>query len=148
MFRYALLIGSIALSGPTLAQTTPQTATGRSDAATGTPARAMQTPSAGAMQPAPSTQPAPQAVTGDQVAQVIDAEFPSYDKNSDNLLSPMEFGAWMVALKAKSDPTMAPGTPAAQKWVDAAFAQADTDKNKTLTKTELTGFLSQGQAKS
>ena len=98
------------------------------------------------MQSAPSTQAAPQPVTGDQVAQVVDAEFPTYDKNGDNMLSAGEFGTWMTALKSKSGSTDAAATPESRKWLDAAFAQADTDKNKSLSKTELTGFLTQAKS--
>jgi Ca2+-binding EF-hand superfamily protein len=91
----------------------------------------------------PAAATAQQPVTGAQVAQVVDAEFPGYDKNGDNLLSTSEFGAWMVALKTQSDPTTVAAAPETRKWVDGAFAQADADKNKMLTKTELTRFLTQ-----
>ena len=37
-------------------------------------------------------------------------------------------------------PATKPGTPETKKWVAAAFAQADTDKNKSLSKPELTSF--------
>jgi hypothetical protein len=92
------------------------------------------------MQSATREQPA----TSSQVAQVIDAEFPNYDKNADGKLNASEFGAWMVALKSKTDPTTKATAPDTRKWVDAAFAQADADRNKTLSKAELTSFLSQG----
>jgi Ca2+-binding EF-hand superfamily protein len=92
------------------------------------------------MQPAAREQPA----TGGQVAQVVDTEFPTYDKNGDGKLSATEFGGWMVALKSKTDPSTKPDAPETKKWVSAAFAQADTDKSKSLTKTEVTSFLSQG----
>lgn len=85
-----------------------------------------------------------QPATGSQVAQVVDTEFPTYDKNGDGKLSATEFGGWMVALKSKTDPTTNSTAPETKKWVSAAFAQADADKNKSLTKTELTSFLSQG----
>ena len=51
---------------------------------------------------------------------------------------------WMVALKTKTDPATKPDAPETKKWVSAAFAQADADKNKSLTKAEVTGFLTQG----
>jgi len=81
-----------------------------------------------------------------QVASIVDQEFGSYDKDGDGKLSQAEFGAWMVALKTKSDPATRADSPETKKWVGAAFAQADTDRNSGLTKTELTGFLSQGQS--
>ena len=52
----------------------------------------------------------------------------------------------MTALKAETDPAAKPDTPAAKKWNQAAFAQADKDKSKTVSKAELTGFLAQGQS--
>lgn len=101
--------------------------------------------------PQPTTAPTEQAATqpapsGDQVAQVVDTEFPTYDANKDGKLSASEFSTWMVALKTKTDPTTKATSPDTKKWVSAAFIQADTDKNKSLSKTELTGFLSQGQS--
>ena len=155
MFKYALLAGAMTIAAPTLAQSTttsPQTAptapTGAADPSMSPaqtapgqtpPAQSAPTQSAPA-QTAQATQPA----SGDQVAQVVDTEFPTYDKNADGKLSAAEFGDWMVALKTKTDPATKPGTPETKKWVAAAFAQADTDKNKSLSKPELTSFLSQG----
>ncbi|MGA1800390.1 EF-hand domain-containing protein [Sphingomonas sp. 4RDLI-65] len=153
MIKYALLAGAMTIAAPALAQSTttsPQTAptatTGSADPSM-SPAQTApgQTPPA---QSAPTqsgqTAQATRPASGDQVAQVIDTEFPTYDKNGDGKLSTAEFGDWMVALKTKTDPATQPGTPETKKWVAAAFAQADTDKNKSLSKPELTSFLSQG----
>ena len=142
MLKYAMLAGAALVAAPVLAQTTttsPQTS------APGSAAAGQATPSgtltdAVPMQPAAREQPA----TGSQVAQVVDTEFPTYDKNGDGKLSATEFGGWMVALKSKTDPSTKPDAPETKKWVSAAFAQADTDKSKSLTKTEVTSFLSQG----
>ncbi len=87
------------------------------------------------------TQETAQAAPADAnaVNSVIDREFASYDKDSNGSLSKAEFGAWMDALKAKS-PSGA--TAAADpNWNEAAFAQADTDKSKALSKVELASFL-------
>jgi hypothetical protein len=90
-------------------------------------------------------QTAAQPATGPaQIAQVVDTEFPSYDKDKSGTLSEPEFSSWMVALKTKSDPSTKADSPAVKTWVDQAFASADKDKNKALSKAELTGFLSQG----
>ncbi|WP_380781861.1 EF-hand domain-containing protein [Sphingomonas sp. R86520] len=147
MLRYTVLIGLATFSVPVEARIVagaPQTSSqsgaipqaSQPDASTqqGAPTDAVP------MQPAAREQPA----TSSQVAQVIDAEFPNYDKNADGKLNPAEFGAWMVALKSKTDPTTKATAPDTRKWVDAAFAQADADKNKSLSKAELTSFLSQG----
>ena len=150
MLKYALLAGAMTIAAPALAQSTttsPQTAptatTGAADPSMSSAQTAPgQTPpsQSAPTQTAQATQPA----SGDQVAQVIDTEFPTYDKNGDGKLSTAEFGDWMVALKTKTDPATQPGAPETKKWVAAAFAQADTDKSKSLTKPELTSFLSQG----
>ncbi|MEO6215001.1 MAG: EF-hand domain-containing protein [Sphingomonas sp.] len=98
----------------------------------------------------PAAQPVQQAtaepaVTGAaQIAQVVNTEFPTYDKDKSGTLNQSEFGTWMVALKEKSDPSTKPDSPATKKWVDQAFASADKDKSKSLSKAELTGFLTQG----
>lgn len=91
-----------------------------------------------------STTEAATPVTGEtQIAQVVGTEFPTYDKNSDKALDKAEFGQWMVALKSASDPSTKAADPATKKWVDGAFASADTDKSKTVSQTELTKYLSQ-----
>ncbi len=165
MFKYALLAGAMTFAVPAMAQTstapgqaaaesggnvvqTPSTTvmkTTPTDATPMQPATAASTATqAGPVQPAATQQAAMQPASGAQVAQVVDTEFASYDKNGDGKLSTVEFGAWMVALKTKTDPSTKAGTPETKKWVDAAFAQADTDKNKSLSKAEVTGFLSQG----
>ena len=142
MLKYAMLVGAALVAVPVLAQTTttsPQAsapggaATGQA-APSGTPADSVPMQSAAREQPA----------TGSQVAQVVDTEFPTYDKNGDGKLSAAEFSGWMVALKSKTDPTTKPDAPETKKWVSAAFAQADADKNKSLTKAEVTSFLTQG----
>ena len=153
MLKYALLAGAMTIAAPALAQSTttsPQTAptatTGAADPsmspAQTAPGQTPPTQSAPTQstQTAQATQPA----SSDQVAQVVDTEFPTYDKNSDGKLSAAEFGDWMVALKTKTDPATKPGAPETKKWVAAAFAQADTDKSKSLTKPERTSLLSQG----
>ena len=142
MLKYAMLAGAALVAAPVLAQTnttSPQTSAS-GGAAVGQAAPSGAPTDAVPMQPATREQPA----TGSQVAQVVDTEFPTYDKNGDGKLSATEFGGWMVALKSKTDPSTKPDAPETKKWVSAAFAQADTDKSKSLTKTEVTSFLSQG----
>ncbi|BCA62431.1 hypothetical protein HMP09_1665 [Sphingomonas sp. HMP9] len=149
MLKYAMLAGAALVAAPVLAQstTTSSQTSAPSGAATGqtNPSGAMASPQATPtdavpMQSAAREQPA----TGSQVAQVVDTEFPTYDKNGDGKLSAVEFGGWMVALKSKTDPSTKPDAPETKKWVSAAFAQADGDKNKSLTKSEITSFLTQG----
>jgi hypothetical protein len=90
-----------------------------------------------------ATQPASGA---DQVASVVQTEFPTYDANQDGKLEKAEFASWMVKLKQASDPKASPESASTKKWVNAAFAQADTDKSQSVSQPELIGFLSKGQA--
>jgi hypothetical protein len=113
-------------SAPTTADAQPQTA----PAPTAPPADAQ------AANPAPSGQ-------GAQVADVVNGEFGTYDKNQNGSLSKTEFGAWMTALRTKADPSVKDDA-ANKSWVAQAFTQADTDKSKSVSKDELTNFLSQG----
>ncbi len=146
MMKYAFLGAAMMVSAPVLAQVTPapaQTTPAAPQAAPATTADAAQTaqPAADA---SVSTQGQVQA-NGSQIAQVVDTQFPTYDKDGDGKLNKAEFAQWMVALKSQTDPSTKADAPATKKWVGSAFAQADTDKDKTVSKTELTGFLSQGQ---
>jgi hypothetical protein len=111
------------------------------------PGTAVQAPAPTSPQAA-TTPPAPQGSTAPQgeVAQIIDREFGAYDKDRDGRLSQVEFAAWMVALKTASDPATQADSAETKRWLGAAFAQADADKNRGVTKVELTGFLSQGQS--
>ncbi len=147
MMKYAFLGAAMMVSAPVLAQVTPapaQTTPTAPQAAPATSADPAQT-----AQPATSTEAAPAGgqvqATGSQIAQVVDTQFPTYDKDGDGKLNKAEFAQWMVALKSQTDPSTKAEAPATKKWVGSAFAQADTDKDKTVSKTELTGFLSQGQ---
>jgi len=89
-----------------------------------------------------SAQPAAQpAATQDQVAQAVSRDFGSYDKDSNGMLSDVEFGAWMSALRKASEPAFVPGSPDANVWLGQAFAAADADKSKAINQAELTNFL-------
>jgi hypothetical protein len=110
---------------PTTADAQPQTA----------PAPNAPPADAQAANPAPSGQ-------GAQVAEVVNGEFGTYDKNQNGSLSKTEFGAWMTALRTKADPSVKDDA-ANKSWVAQAFTQADTDKSKSVSKDELTNFLSQ-----
>ena len=148
MMKYAFLAGAMMASAPVFAQ--EATAPGQTSPAPAQAAPATAADPTQAAQPATdpaATTPAQGQVqaTGDQIAQVVDTQFPTYDKDGDGKLNRAEFGQWMVALKSQTDPSTKADAPATRKWIGTAFAQADTDKDKTVSKTELTGFLSQGQ---
>lgn len=114
-----------------------------------TPAPIAPAPNAQAANPAPAApataEVAPAApAPGAGIAAVVNAEFGTYDKNGDGKLSKTEFSGWMFALKQKADPA-AKDDAANKAWTTQAFAQADSDKSKSVSKDELTNFLSQGQ---
>ncbi|MCP3734224.1 EF-hand domain-containing protein [Sphingomonas sp. RP10(2022)] len=168
MLKYALLAGVMTFAAPAVAQvqvntaptqttpaqavpdqaTSPQTPAGSPvndpQAAPATPmdSTAQATPAGDATQSA-AAQPAAGA---DQVASVVETEFPTYDANKDGKLEKTEFASWMVKLKQASDPKASATDAATKSWVNSAFAQADKDKSKSVSKPELVGFLSQGQS--
>ncbi|MGN6819608.1 MAG: EF-hand domain-containing protein [Sphingomonas sp.] len=115
-----------------------------------TPAPTTPAPDTQAANPAPAA-PAAAAATpantpanaGSQVAAVVNSEYGSYDKNGDGKLDKTEFGAWMTALRSKADPSLKDDA-ANKAWIAQAFTQADSDKSKSISKDELTNFLSQG----
>ena len=98
------------------------------------------TPSTDSVEPAaPITSAEPRAVT---VQRLVEAEFPTYDANTNGNLESAEFGKWVLALYDKSGDANAPKDEVAKaKWAKAAFASADTDKNKSISKAEMNTFL-------
>lgn len=125
-------------SQPQAMPATPATPAANAQAATPAPAD----PATAAATPAPAS---PAAAPGAQVADVVNSEFGTYDKNKDGKLSQAEFGAWMTALRTKADPSLRDDA-ANKAWVAQAFSQADSDKSKSISKDELTNFLAQGQS--
>ena len=97
-------------------------------------------PSTDATQPTEPTAPAEQRAV--IVQNLVDAEFPTYDANKNGNLESAEFGKWVLALYDKSGDANAPKDEAAKaKWSKAAFATADVDKNKNVSKAEMNTFL-------
>jgi hypothetical protein len=94
-------------------------------------------------QTATPAEPPPPA---EQVAAAVDREFAGYDTDADGKLDEAEFGRWMVALKAQTDPATDAEAPATKSWNKAAFAHADTDRSRTLTKAEVTGLFTPGSS--
>lgn len=96
-----------------------------------------------------ATTPEPQAsepnrtaqATPEQVAQLIDKDFASYDKDGDGSLNTEEFGAWMVALRSATEPAFTGQSDADKQWITKALAAADTDKSGGVSNPELKGFL-------
>jgi hypothetical protein len=137
-------------TAPAAPQTGPATAA--TPATPADPGASPATPAAPAAPAAPATADAAPAAPaaaapapGAQIADVVGKEFPSYDRNKDGKLSKAEFGAWMFALRKASNPALKDDA-ANKTYVAGAFATADTDKSKSVSKDELTNYLTQGQA--
>jgi len=136
-------------AAPTATTPAPETTSAPTSAAPTTPPAPTTAEAQPQTAPAP-TAPAPDAQAanstpanaGAQVADVVNGEFGTYDKNKNGSLSKTEFGAWMTALRTKADPSVKDDA-ANKSWVAQAFTQADTDKSKSVSKDELTNFLSQ-----
>ncbi len=154
MMKRILLASAVMMSAPALAQdAAPAQATApTAQAAPVNPAPAQADPSITATQPAPAdpatqtaqtTAEAGQPASGAQIAQIVEAEFPKYDKDGKGQLTEKQFGEWMVALRSASEPGVTADKPEVKSWVKQAFAQADKDKSKAVSKAELTSFLSQ-----
>jgi hypothetical protein len=77
------------------------------------------------------------------VEKLVDAEFPTYDANSNGDLDQAEFSKWVLALQgASGDPKAAAMDETAKNnWAQAAFASADADKSKKVSKEEMNKFL-------
>ncbi|WP_232308040.1 MULTISPECIES: EF-hand domain-containing protein [Sphingomonas] len=152
-----LLASAVLMSTPAFAQDAApaQTTAPVTQAAPAAPATTPADPSVAATQAAPATQPDPatqtaqttaeagQPASGTQIAQIVEAEFPKYDKDGKGQLTEKQFGEWMVALRSASEPGVTADKPEVKSWVKQAFAQADKDKSKAVSKAELTSFLTQ-----
>lgn len=126
---------------PDAAQPTPAPAP---DAATTPPAAAEPAPPAGEATTTAQSAPSGTAATPTQVAQIVNSEFPTYDADSSAELSEVEFGTWMKKLRAASEPTVDVESAEVKTWIGQAYGAADADKNGTVSKEELTAFLSKG----
>ncbi|MDZ7588753.1 MAG: EF-hand domain-containing protein [Parasphingorhabdus sp.] len=79
------------------------------------------------------------------VTALVEQQFSTYDVDGSGDLNKEEFAKWVTTLREQS--MKAQGATAAAdpgemtKWADNAFAAADTDKNSTISKPELSGFL-------
>lgn len=107
------------------------------------PAPAPVDPSAAPAAPQPVV--AAEPTKAQQVAQIVDAEFPSYDGDGDGNLTKPEFTKWIIAMRdaAQNQGAELPALdqPAKEKWASAAFTTADTDKSRKISKVEMSSFL-------
>lgn len=153
MLKQMLLIGAAAVSFPALAQTTAPAADPMAPPAASEPAPTSGSTTPTSPAPAPdasappaASEPAPSgaAATPAQIAQIVEAEFPTYDADTNGDLNEAEFAAWMKKLRAATEPGVDPESADVKTWIGQAFAAADGDKSGAVNKTELTGFLSRG----
>ncbi len=129
------------LQGTTDAQPTPPTSQPPvSDPTTSDPP-ITQIPAAEPPTPAP-VPVAAEPTKEQQVATIVEDEFPVYDGDKNGTLSKAEFTKWVSVLRQKSDPPQPTTGAVATKWFVQAFTVADVDKNKTVTKAEMMKFLS------
>lgn len=150
MLKQMLLIGAAAISFPALAQETPPAGDVMAPTEQTPPAPAPDGMDTTTPPADPSTPPAgkatsePGAATPDQVAEIVNREFPAYDADSTQELNETEFATWMKKLRTATDPTVDPESEQVKSWIGQAFAAADADKSGGVSKEELTGFLSRG----
>jgi hypothetical protein len=155
MFRIITTVSALALTAiavPASAQTTSPSS-GMPN--TGSIQETQVPPSSPPMsQPAPEPAPAPEssapapdpaASKAAAVKEVVEAEFPTYDADKNAELSKVEFTKWVTALREKSDASQGKTekmpAPEMAKWTTSAFAAADKDKSKKVTKEEMMAFL-------
>ncbi|MCH4892164.1 MULTISPECIES: hypothetical protein [unclassified Sphingomonas] len=149
MLKTLILASAALVAAPALAQDTTTQDTATQSPATESTAPAQQNAPAApttADSTSAQTSATAQAAGPDQIAQIVETEFPTYDKDSSSDLNQEEFGAWMVALRTASEPGVNAQSAEVKTWTGQAFASADADKSSTVTKAELTSFLSKGQA--
>lgn len=96
-----------------------------------------------ASQPA---QPAQKPANAEQIAQIVDQGFPTYDGDKDGNLTGEEFGRWMVALRSATEPAFTGESAADKEWLGRALAAADADKSGSVSNPELKTFLAPAAA--
>ncbi|NJM50906.1 MAG: EF-hand domain-containing protein [Sphingomonadales bacterium] len=144
----------IAFSAPVMAQETieqqipPPGSETPADAPPSDPAAEPAPAEPAPAEPAPAeaapSGPTPPTSREEQVEQVVEAEFPSYDADQSGALDKDEFAKWVSSLRQKS--LEAQGRPPVPEnemaeWTKNAFAKADSDKSDNVSKTELKSFL-------
>lgn len=100
-------------------------------------------------EPAPMTEAAPAAEPATPaaepkevtVAKLVDAEFPAYDANKNGDLDQPEFAKWILALHEAGGTAKQADAATKDKWAKDAFAAADADKSKKISKAEMNKFL-------
>ncbi len=147
MLRLITAASILALSSPALAQNAVPLDTPPQDSSAAPNPESTDTPMAdSSVAPAAETAPSSAEPSKEmQVKQVVEANFPTYDSDQSGDLNAAEFDGWLTVLREKS--AQAKGTadtmaePEKKTWMKAAFAKADADKSKKISKSELETFL-------
>lgn len=95
-----------------------------------------------------SAQSAQKPASAEQIAQIVDQGFPTYDGDKDGNLTGEEFGRWMVALRSATEPAFTGESETDKQWLTRALAAADADKSGTVSNPELKTFLAPAAAAS
>lgn len=153
MIKFSLFGLLVAASTSVTAQTSPTapvpapgapttTPNGTQPATPATPAQPADTASDTAAVPAVPATPATPATkdaaapNAGTVQSTVDAEWASYDANSNSQLSRAEFEKWIGALQTAAD-----GKAPTRGYLTSAFQKADADKSGGVSKPELVTFL-------
>ena len=131
--KYVLAAASLmALASPAFAQ--------MSGSAPSSPPASTSMPQSSAPAPDSAAPAAAAPAPAADPKEIIESEFPTYDKDGNGSLARTEFDTWLTALKEKSgDTTMNPADKTS--WLKTAFTTADKDKSKGVSLGELTEYL-------
>lgn len=144
MLRTILAVSAIAMAAPAVAQ--DNSATVEADAAVDAQATAPQEGDPITVRGNPEQQRLADEAVPEVVASkadvtfAIDAEWRNFDKNADDKLDEMEF-AWFMKKIRETAGNIADSSEEVGRINAAAFAQADTDRSKFVTRDEMIGLL-------
>jgi hypothetical protein len=131
--RFPLVLGALVLAAPLSAEPAPQPTIKAAEPAAST---GMSKPDATPI-PIETVTPKPQSVTIDEK---VGMDWPRYDAGGKGHLTKAELDQWFKDLRASAGDA-APDA----KWLGTAFGQTDTNKDKKVSREELTAFLSSGR---
>jgi hypothetical protein len=133
IMRFPLVLGALVLAAPLHAEPAPQPTIKDAEPSASAP---MSKPNATAI-PIESVTPQPQSVSIDEK---VGMDWPRYDTAGKGHLTKAELDQWFTDLRASSGDT-APDA----KWLGTAFGQTDSNKDKKVSREELTAFLTSGR---
>ena len=75
------------------------------------------------------------------IAEAVRGEWGKYDRDNKGVLTPLEFGAWVMAANGRSADAMPPAQ--VLNATSGFFNKADTNRDHMISPEELTSFLAQ-----